>query len=136
MDILMANNDGDSIVYIIDDDPAVRDSLSLLLETNGLRARTYASPSDFLDSWPLPNCGCLVLDQRLPEMSGLELLSRISCTGKTPVLMITGHGDENLLAEAERQGVSKCLQKPFTSAEFMSYVRQALHVGASYSDPN
>ncbi len=115
------------IVFIVDDDAAIRDSLSTLLETEQFRTEVHASPDDFLDEFmPSENC-CLVLDARLPEMSGIDLLDRLANDNiDVPVIMITGHGDAELIEAATRRGVVKCFEKPFRSAELLDSIRKAV----------
>ncbi len=121
----MSSND-EAIVYVVDDDSAIRESLSLLLKANDVPTETFASPQEFLDTCDLSRKCCLVLDERLPGMTGLELLDRIPNRDQIPVFMITGHGDGDMLAMAERKGVARCLRKPFDSNELVSSIQQAL----------
>ena len=121
----MSSND-EAIVYVVDDDSAIRESLSLLLKDNDVPTETFASPQEFLDTCDLSRKCCLVLDERLPGMTGLELLDRIPNRDQIPVFMITGHGDGDMLAMAERKGVARCLRKPFDSNELVSSIQQAL----------
>ena len=104
------------IVYVVDDEAAIRHSLSLLLDVHGIRSATYASPFDFLDAEISDNHGCLVLDARMPGMTGLELLDHLQSRGwNMPVFLITGHGDDQMLEAAQRRGVVRCFSKPFNN---------------------
>jgi FixJ family two-component response regulator len=87
-------NQTEAIVHVVDDDDAVRDSLSLLLRTVGLCAKTYASADDFLAAFAPDEAGCLVADIRMPGLSGLELQQElIERHAEIPTIFITGHGD-------------------------------------------
>src|SRR5581483_10693259 len=92
-------------VFVIDDDEAVRNSLRLLLKSVGLPVKTYASAKEFLPSYDANQPGCMVLDIRMPGMSGLELLQQLNMSGSTiPVVFITGHGDIPMAVEAMQNG--------------------------------
>ncbi len=120
-------NSNEGMVYVVDDDLAVRESLSILLEATGIRTESYASAEKFLAAFDESKHCCLVLDARLPGMSGLDLLDRLSNEGRqVPVFMITGHGDAEFVASAENRGVAKCFGKPFKSDELVSSVERAL----------
>ncbi len=104
----------DELVFIVDDDEPVRDSLKILLEAYSLRVRDYASCLDFLEEFDGKEKGCLLLDLHLPVMSGLDFLeSHGKDLGDLPVIMITGRGDPATRARAEEMGVSAFLEKPF-----------------------
>jgi two-component system, LuxR family, response regulator FixJ len=118
-------------VFIIDDDEAVRDSLGLLLRSVGYRARCYAGARDFLKAFDPRDYGCLVLDIRMPGMTGLELqkhLAEIGCN--IPIVFITGHGDIPMAVEAVRQGAVDFLQKPFEDQELVDRINEALKQAA------
>jgi len=115
------------IVYIVDDDEAVRDSLSLLLETSGFRVLTFGGGAEFLDGVPKLEPGCLVVDVRMPEIDGLELQERLNKLGvKLPTVVITGHGDVPLAVRAMRAGAVDFVEKPFTEDTILASVRLAL----------
>ena len=123
----MASKNENVTVYVVDDDVAIRDSLTILLNAYGIQTRTYATPDELLAEPGDSRNGCLVLDARLPGMSGLELLDRLAREGnQLPVFMITGHGDKNTLSAAEKKGVVKCFRKPFDSDLLVSCIRRAL----------
>lgn len=117
------------VVHVIDDDPAMRDSLAFLLDSAGLTVATYESAVDFLaDGAPAP--GCIVSDVRMPEMSGMELVKRLKERGTThPVIIITGHGDVPLAVEAMKAGVVDFLEKPFDDEALLAAIRSALAAG-------
>lgn len=119
------------IVHLIDDDEAIRTSLSFLLEMNDLPARTYASALDFLEVAGTLSGGCIVTDVRMPEMSGLELVRRLKERGfNLPVVVITGHGDVPLAVEAMRAGVVDFIEKPFDDEVLLRSIRMALDARA------
>ena len=104
----------DLAVYIVDDDPAVRDSLSLLLSLRGYRTATFASAEDFLEALRPEWKGCLVADIRMPGMSGLDLQRELKRRGVTlPVVIVTAHGDVATAREAFRSDAVDFLEKPF-----------------------
>src|SRR4051812_30370814 len=115
------------IVHLIDDDEAVRTSLSFVLEMNDLPARSYGSALEFLEVADSVTSGCIVTDVRMPEMSGLELVRRLKERGVTlPVVVITGHGDVPLAVEAMRAGVVDFIEKPFDDEVLLRSVHMAL----------
>ena len=116
-----------SIVYIVDDDEAVRNSLRLLVKSVGLTATALASAQEFLASYDPLQPGCLVLDVRMPGMSGLELQQRLNLRGAViPVIFITGHGDVPMAVEAMQQGAFDFLQKPFRDQDLIDRIQRAL----------
>jgi two-component system response regulator FixJ len=119
------------IVHLIDDDEAVRTSVSFVLEMNDLPARTYGSALEFLEVAETLKGGCIVTDVRMPEMSGLELVKRLKERGVTlPVVIITGHGDVPLAVEAMRAGVIDFIEKPFDDEVLLRSIRMALDAKA------
>jgi two-component system, LuxR family, response regulator FixJ len=116
-----------SVVHIIDDDEAVRESLGFLLETADFQVRTYDSAIAFLERLPTVEPGCIITDVRMPEMSGLELVKRLAELGvDLPVIVITGHGDVPLAVEAMKSGVADFIEKPFDDAAILAALRSAL----------
>jgi two-component system response regulator FixJ len=114
-------------VYVVDDDDAVRNSLKLLLKSAGLTADTAASAPEFLKAYDPALPGCLVLDVRMPGMSGLEMQQELNMRGATiPVIFITGHGDIPMAVEAMQHGAFDFLQKPFRDQELLDRVNRAL----------
>jgi two-component system, LuxR family, response regulator FixJ len=121
-----------SIVHVIDDDEALRESLTFLLRTADLEAKSYASAAAFLDVLPLAGLSCIVTDIRMPGMSGLDLLRRLRELGSSiPVIVITGHADVPLAVEAMKFGAVDFLEKPFDDRILLESVRTALrqHAG-------
>ena len=116
-----------SHVFVIDDDDAVRDSLSFLLETHGLKPRAYGSAQAFLDELPLQPEGCVVTDIRMPGMDGLALMKALGARGaRLPVIVITGHGDVPMAVRAMKSGAADFIEKPFDSDLLLIAVRQCL----------
>jgi two-component system response regulator FixJ len=116
----------DPPVYIIDDDEAVRDSLSIQLEAAGFKVTSFASGLDFLAKVSSLAPGCLVSDVRMPEIDGLELQSRLAAMKlKFPVIIITGHGDVNLAVRAMRAGAVDFVEKPFSEETILRSIRLA-----------
>lgn len=118
---------GRPVVYVIDDDQAMRDSLSFLLETAGLDARTYESATGFLADVEDLAAGCIVTDVRMPEMSGLDLVQKLNERKvDLPVIVITGHGDVPLAVQAMKAGVVDFLEKPFDDETLLSAIHAAM----------
>jgi two-component system response regulator FixJ len=116
-----------SLVLVVDDDEAVRGSLKLLLKSAGLTARAYPSAAEFLAAHDDGQPGCLLLDVRMPGMSGLELQDELNRRGAIiPVIFITGHGDVPMAVEAMRRGAMDFLQKPFRDEDLIDRVNRAL----------
>lgn len=114
-------------VYIVDDDDAVRDSLSLLMKSAGLRARAYESAETFLSAFSPDNYGCLLLDIRMPGMNGMELQRELLARNSMlPIIFITAHGDIPMAVDAVQHGAVDFIQKPFDDTELLSKVRRSL----------
>ena len=114
-------------VFVVDDDQAVRDSLSMLVRSVGLEAETFPGAAAFLEAYDPDRSGCLVLDIRMPGMSGLDLQRRLNeANAILPILFITGHGDVPVAVRAMRAGAVDFLQKPFDQQELLDRVQQAL----------
>ena len=121
----------ETMVHVVDDDDAMRDSLAFLLECAGLEVRTYDSALSFLDQLGTMARGCIVTDVRMPGMSGLELVERLKQEGiNDPVIVITGHGDVPLAVEAMKAGVSDFIEKPFGDDHLLDAIRTALERGS------
>lgn len=117
-------------VYVVDDDDAVRDSLMDLVDSVGLKAEEFASAQAFLDSYDEKRPGCLVLDIRMPGMSGLDLQDRLSEIGSVlPIIFITGHGDVPMAVRAMQRGAIDFIQKPFRDQELLDRINIALEKG-------
>ncbi len=116
-----------AVVYVVDDDAAVRDSLSLLLKSVGYAARTYESAMDFLEDFDASQHGCLVADIRMPGMSGLDLQGTLNKRGsELPIIFITGHGDVPMAVDAMKSGALDFIQKPFRDQDLLDRINQAL----------
>jgi len=116
-----------STVYVVDDDAAVRSSLGMLLRSVGLPVMGYASANDFLAHYDPRQPGCLVLDVRMPGMSGLELQQHLNLKGAMiPVIFITGHGDVPMAVEAMQHGAFDFVQKPFRDQDLLDRIQKAL----------
>lgn len=114
-------------VYIVDDDAAVRDSMAQLLGMHGYETRQFADAADYLDEAEKLPKGCLLLDIRMPGMSGMELqqkLKTMHCT--VPIIFVTGHGDVPMAVEAMHHGAFDFIQKPFRDQELLDRINQAL----------
>lgn len=119
-------------VIVIDDDDAVRSSLKLLLRSVKLPVTAYASAQEFLPKYCVDQPGCLIVDVRMPGMSGLELQQRLNLRGAMiPVIFITGHGDISMAVEAMRHGAFDFLPKPFRDQDLLDRVQKALEKDAS-----
>jgi two-component system, LuxR family, response regulator FixJ len=119
-----------AMVYIVDDDAAVRDSLRFLLRSVGLPTSSHVSAQEFIDIYA-GQPGCLVLDIRMPGMSGLDLQQHLKLHGALiPVVFITGHGDIPMAVEAMRHGAFDFLEKPFQAQDLTDRVRRALEKDA------
>jgi two-component system, LuxR family, response regulator FixJ len=115
------------LVFIVDDDEAVRSSLRLLLKSVGLIPLAFGSAREFLHEYDPEQPGCLVLDVRMPEMSGLELQEQLNRQGAViPVIFITGHGDVPMAVEAMQAGACDFLQKPFRDQDLIDRIQRAL----------
>jgi two-component system, LuxR family, response regulator FixJ len=114
-------------VFVVDDDEAVRNSLRFLLKSVGLPTQMFSSATEFLKSYPTSQPGCLVLDVRMPAMSGIELQQQLNLRGETiPVVFITGHGDIPMAVEAMQHGAFDFLPKPFRDQELIDRIQKAL----------
>ena len=114
-------------VFIIDDNAAVRDAVRWLVEEVGLQAQTYASAHEFLDDFDALAHGCLVLDIRMPGMSGLELQEHLAQRGATlPIIVVTGHGDVPMAVRSMKSGAFEFLQKPFNDQALLDCIFAAL----------
>jgi two-component system response regulator FixJ len=114
------------IVFVVDDDEAVRDALRLLLKSVHLPAQDYASPAEFLQSYDPRQGGCLVLDIHMPGLNGLQLQDELSRRGGgIPIIFITGHGDVSMAVQAMKQGAVEFLQKPFRDEDLLGAIRKA-----------
>jgi two-component system response regulator FixJ len=114
-------------VYIVDDDEAVRDSLSVLLESKAFGVRSFRSAPEFLAMAPSLPVGCLIVDIRMPEMDGLELQQHLTARSLNfPLIVITGHGDVPLAVRAMKAGAVDFIEKPFAAEAILSSLEAAL----------
>lgn len=117
----------DTLVHIVDDEEAVRDSIAMLLRSAGLKSRQYLDAQTFLATFEPGHSGCVILDIRMPRMTGLELQQELNRRGwSVPLIFITGHGDVPMAVEAMREGAIDFLQKPFNDEEMIQRVQKAL----------
>jgi two-component system, LuxR family, response regulator FixJ len=115
------------LVYLVDDDEAIRDSLGLLLRSVGLECEVYASALEFLGAYDPARHSCLVADIRMPGLSGLELQQRLNEQhAAVPVIFITGHGDVPMAVNAMKSGASDFIQKPFRDQDLIDRIHKAL----------
>jgi two-component system response regulator FixJ len=122
-------------VHIVDDEAEVRDSLTLLLSTAQIESRSYGSAEDYMTSNPLKDPACLLLDNQLPGMSGIELLRRIvAATTDSTIIMITAYGDVPTAVLAMRAGAFHFVQKPFDAEALLVTVEEALSRGDEAGD--
>jgi len=120
----MAN---DATIFILDDDAAVRDSLSMLIESAGYQAETFASCREFLARPPFPPRACLLLDIHMPEMTGLQLQDEMARRGlKLPVIVMTGQADVPVAVRAMKAGALDFIEKPFSDEVMLDSIRNAL----------
>ena len=116
-------------VFVVDDDPDIRDSLSFLMGTVGLTVQTFASADEFLQAFRSDGPGCLIVDIRMPGMSGLDLLEVLVGRGElTPVLFITAHADVPMAIRAMKSGAVEFLEKPFHRQTLLDKVQQAIQL--------
>ncbi len=114
-------------VFVIDDDDLVRAAIQGMLKSVGLRSETFATPQGFLRSKRPDGPSCLVLDVRLPGVSGLDFQSELSNAGiRTPIIFITGHGDIPMTVKAMKSGAVEFLTKPFRDQDLLDAIYQAL----------
>ena len=119
-------------IFVVDDDSAVRDALKLLLRSVGQSVETYGAGSEFLEAYSEDRPGCLVLDIRMPGMSGLELQQKLNEKHSIlPIIFITGHGDVPMAVEAMQAGAVDFIQKPFPEQDLIDRINQALEKDTS-----
>ena len=124
-------SDVEQRVFIVDDDEAVRDSITLLLDTLSIPSIAFPSANDFLDAYDESLVGCLVLDIRMPGMNGLELQDRLDAMdAHIPIVFVTGHGDIPMAVEAMKKGAIDFIRKPFRDQELIDRIQQAFSLEA------
>jgi two-component system CheB/CheR fusion protein len=113
-------------IFVVDDDPTIRDALREVIEAAGWRVEVYASALEFIDTWTPGWGGCLVADCRMPDMDGIELVERLRTAGhKLPAIMITGYGDLPLAIRAMKAGASSFIEKPINGDELLAAIDHA-----------
>jgi len=121
------SNNARPTIFVVDDDSAVRDALKLLLRSVGQAVETFGSGQEFLEAYSEDRPGCLVLDIRMPGMSGLELQQKLNERHSIlPIIFITGHGDVPMAVEAMQAGAVDFIQKPFRDQDLIDRINQAL----------
>jgi RNA polymerase sigma factor (sigma-70 family) len=114
-------------VFVVDDDQAMRSSLKWLIESVGMRVETYGSAQEFLSHYYPGRAGCLLLDVRMPGMSGLDLQDHLTRASiRVPVIIITGHGDVPMATRAMKAGAVDFIEKPFNDEVLLDSIRNAL----------
>lgn len=120
-------SESDAIVFVVDDDVSVREALESLVRSARLKVETFASAREFLANPPPAMPSCLVLDVRLPGLSGLELQKRMAERGlEIPIIFITGHGDVPTSVRAMKAGAHEFLTKPFADEDLLNAIQQAI----------
>src|SRR5260370_40790937 len=113
--------------YVVDDDESIRALWRWLMESNGVAVRTFATATEFIESYRSGDAGCLVLDLKLPGMSGLELQEYLNSKGiEIPIVFVTGHGDVPAAVSALKGGAVDFIEKPFSHREVLSIIENAL----------
>ena len=121
-------------IHVVDDDEAMRDSLVWLLDDDRYAVRTYASGEDFLERFSPSPPACVILDIRMPGISGVEVHERMARQGVvTPVVFVTGHGDVPMAVDAIKRGAFDFVEKPFNEAKLTSIIERALDEDARYA---
>lgn len=122
----------DAPVLVVDDDDAVRAAIGMLLSASGVPHRVFAGARQFLDAAPWNAAACLVLDVRMPEISGLDLLKELRTRGVAlPAIVMTGHGDVPMAVTAMKLGAYDFIEKPFDESHLLQLIREAAALGAA-----
>lgn len=117
------------IIYVVDDDEAMRNSMTWLLEGEGYKVACFDSAAAFLGAWRSSLRGCIVLDVRMPEMSGLELQEKLDSIGShLPIIFVTGHGDVPMAVGALQRGACDFIEKPFHNEDLLARIERALEL--------
>jgi FixJ family two-component response regulator len=120
-------SDPSPVVFVVDDDPSIREALTSLIRSVGLRVETFGSAREFLNHRRLDAPGCLVLDVRLPGLSGLDLQHELAAAhSDIPIIFITGHGDIPMTVRAMKAGAVEFLTKPFRDQDLLDAIQQAI----------
>jgi FixJ family two-component response regulator len=129
-----AMDEANPVVFVIDDDEAVRSSLEWLINSVDIEVRTFASANEFLSAYEPGHPGCLIVDVRMPGMSGLELQRQLAERSiSLPVIIITGHGDVEMAVRAMKAGAFDFVQKPFNDQVLLDLIQSALEKDARAS---
>lgn len=116
-------------IFVVDDDEAMRDSMTWLLEGEAYRVTCFDSGESYLAAWSPAMRGCLILDVRMPEMSGLELQEKLDALGsRLPIIFVTGHGDVPMAVGALQRGACDFIEKPFHNEDLLSRIERALEL--------
>ena len=127
----------DRLIYIVDDDEAIRDSLAMLLESAGHVVVTFEAAADALESCRTRLPACIITDVRMPEMDGLEFQNQISAERfDVPVIVITGHADVPLAVRAMKAGAVDFIEKPFADDLILASIEAAMSIAARTADPD
>lgn len=133
----MVTAEADRTVFVVDDDEAALDSLLMLLKSDGLRCRGFASAHEFLAKFETEVRGCLITDLRMPDMDGIELLHALKSVGcMLPVIVITGHADVSRAVDAMKAGAADFIEKPYESELILQVVRGCLEDNDAAVDAN
>jgi FixJ family two-component response regulator len=131
------NTTSNLTVFVVDDDAAVRDSIAELAGSVGMRVEGYGSAAEFLRAFNPERPGCLVLDVRMAEMSGLALQQELNALGsRLPIIMLTGHGDVKMAVHAMKAGAVDFLQKPYRDQALLDSINAALSMDATARRPS
>ena len=126
-----------STVYVVDDDPAIRDSMIMMLDAAGFTAEAYPSAATFLAAFDLTRAGCLVLDVCMPGMNGLDLFEQIRTKHPdVPVIIVTGHGDVAKTRRSFKLGAVDFIEKPFSSRQLVALIRETIDTSATVRQRN
>jgi FixJ family two-component response regulator len=130
------NAAAEPLVYVVDDDEAFRDSVAWLIESAGLGVKTFASAQQFLGGYLPEQHACVVLDIRMPDMSGMELQEELNRRSHAPpIIFVTGHGDVPMAVTAVKRGAVDFIEKPFSDSAFLELVQKALQLDAELRTP-
>lgn len=128
----MSEPRGEATVFVVDDDEAMRDSLQWLLESMEYRVASFESGEAFLAAYDPAAPGCLILDVRMPGMSGIELHDRLNAQGRAlPIVFITGHGEVPMAVAALKKGAVDFIEKPFAERELVAVIERCLELDAA-----
>jgi len=118
-------------VFIIDDEEPIRSALTLLMESVGLKAESFASAQEYLEQFDASKSGCIILDVRMPRISGLDLQARLTAEKiHPPIIIITGHGDVPMAVRAVTAGAVDFIEKPFNNQSMLDSVHRAIELDA------